>query len=111
MSCVGCVARQCWGQAYQCGWEWARQLLCRLCNLAALATAPAATPRRNAASPAGCACHPGTPPTLVAPTVSLPPPPTRCVHMLLQGVVRGPHSIAQFRKWLNTMSQRPELRE
>lgn len=29
----------------------------------------------------------------------------------MQGAVQGPHSIAQFRKWLDSLAQRPDLRE
>lgn len=29
----------------------------------------------------------------------------------VQGVVRGPHSIAQFRRWLDSLAQRPDMRE
>lgn len=38
---------------------------------------------------------------------SLQPP----LSSLVQGAVQGPHSIAQFRKWLDSLARRPDLRE
>lgn len=35
----------------------------------------------------------------------------RIARCCLQGAVQGPHSIAQFRKWLDSLEQRPDLRE